>query len=84
MRVRRGTVLQWGSDKALCYSEGQRGHCVTVGGQTGHCVPLELRRVLTPLPKTFEEESINRGSGLCTRAFHHTDSKDPDSHVQKG
>ena len=31
-------------------------------------------------PKTPSDESINRG--LCIHAFHRTDSKDPDVHVQ--
>ena len=35
-------------------------------------------------PKTLSDESINRGHSLCTRAFHHTDSKDPDVHVLDG
>ena len=33
-------------------------------------------------PKTLSDESINRG--LCTHAFHRTDSKDPDVHVLDG
>ena len=32
-------------------------------------------------PKTPSDESINRGTSLCTHAFHRTDSKDPDVHV---
>ena len=43
--------------------------------------PLELTWVLTPFPKkSFGQEYKTRPS-LCTQAFHHTDSWDPDIHA---
>ena len=45
--------------------------------------PLELTWVLIPFPKTFGWEYKLR-SRLCTYAFHHMVSKDPDIHVPDG
>ena len=32
------------------------------------------------IPPKLSDESINPRSSLCTHAFHHMDSKDPDIH----
>ena len=46
--------------------------------------PLELTWVLTPLPKNSNGWVYKPRSSLCTHAFHHTGSKDPDIHVLDG
>ena len=43
--------------------------------------PLELTWARTPFPKNSFGWEYKPRSSLCTHAFHHTDSKDPDVHV---
>ena len=46
--------------------------------------PLELTRALTPFPQNSFWWEYKPRSRLCTHAFHHTDSTDPDIHVLDG
>ena len=46
--------------------------------------PLEFTGVLTSFPQNSFGLEYKPRSSVCSHAFHHTDSKDPDIHVLDG
>ena len=72
------SVVCWARCPAWCALRVWFSSELPVGG----IFPLELTWVLTPFPKNFFGWEYKLKSSLCTQAFHHTDSKGPDIHVQ--
>ena len=74
-------VMCWAHCPAWCSIVGS---ILLWGFSVEGIFPLDLTWVLTPFPQNSFRWEYKPRSGLCTHAFHHTDSKDLDIHVLDG